>query len=55
MSIIWILMVLLSVISSMFLGTGEAVSKAALDGAAAAVQLCLSMAGILCAGVASWK
>lgn len=48
MSIIWILMVLLSVISSMFLGTGDAVSKAALDGAAAAVQLCLSMAGILC-------
>lgn len=48
MSIIWVLMVLLSVVSSFFLGTGDAVSKAALDGAAAAVQLCLSMAGILC-------
>jgi spore maturation protein A len=48
MSVIWVLMVLLSVVSSFFLGTGDAVSKAALDGAAAAVQLCLSMAGILC-------
>ena len=48
MSLIWVFMIVLSVVSSFFLGTGEAVSKAALDGAAAAVQLCLSMAGILC-------
>lgn len=48
MSLIWVFMIVLSVVSSFFLGTGEQVSKAALDGAAAAVQLCLSMAGILC-------
>ncbi|MBQ1351609.1 MAG: spore maturation protein A [Oscillospiraceae bacterium] len=48
MSFIWVFMILLSVGSSFFFGTGEQVSKAALEGAAEAVQLCLSMAGILC-------
>ena len=48
MSYIWTGMVLLSVICGLITGRGDAVAAAALEGAAAAVQLCLSMAGILC-------
>ena len=48
MSVIWTGMVALSVVCSLWLGTGPAVAAAALEGAAAAVELCLSMAGVLC-------
>ena len=48
MSAIWSGMILISVLFGAAVGRGEAVAAAALEGAAAAVQLCLSMAGVLC-------
>ena len=48
MAIIWTGMVLLSVIFGIARGTIGAVGSAAMDGAAAAVELCLSMAGVMC-------
>ena len=48
MAIIWTGMVVVSVIFGMFSGQMDAVSQAALTGAGSAVQLCLSMAGVLC-------
>ena len=48
MSVIWTGMVAMSVVCALHLGSGPAVAAAALDGAAAAVELCLSMAGVLC-------
>lgn len=41
-------MVVVSVIFGLFSGQMDAVSQAALTGAGSAVQLCLSMAGVLC-------
>lgn len=48
MAIIWTGMVLLSVIFGAARGTIDAVGAAAMEGAAAAVELCLSMAGVMC-------
>ncbi|MBR3704425.1 MAG: spore maturation protein A [Oscillospiraceae bacterium] len=48
MAIIWTGMVLLSVIFGAMRGTIDAVGAAAMEGAAAAVELCLSMAGVMC-------
>lgn len=48
MAYIWTGMVLLSIICGSILGNGNAVAGAALEGAAAAVKLCISMAGVLC-------
>lgn len=48
MAVIWTGMVLLSVIFGIAFGTIDAVGSAAMEGAAAAVDLCLSMAGIMC-------
>ena len=48
MSIIWTGMVLVSILCGLVTGRGPAVATAALDGAAAAVELCLSLAGVLC-------
>lgn len=48
MSVIWSSMVVLSVFCGLATGRGPAVAAAAMEGAAAAVELCLSMAGILC-------
>ena len=48
MSIIWTGMVLVSILCGLATGRGPAVATAALDGAAAAVELCLSVAGVLC-------
>ena len=50
MAMAWIFtaMVVLSVVFGFLRGTIGAVSAAALDGAAAAVELCLSMAGVMC-------
>ena len=48
MAWIWTGMVLLAVIFGGVRGTMDAVSAAAMDGARAAVELCLSMAGIMC-------
>ena len=47
MSIIWTGMVLVSILCGLATGRGPAVATAALDGAAAAVELCLSLAGVL--------
>ena len=48
MSIIWAGMVLVSILCGLATGRGPAVATAALDGAAGAVELCLSLAGVLC-------
>ena len=48
MSLIWTGMVLVSLLSGIWLGKGTEVAAAAMEGAAAGVELCLSMAGVLC-------
>ena len=48
MAWIWVGMVTASVLYGIPAGTISAVSSAALEGAAAAVELCLSMAGVIC-------
>ena len=48
MSVIWTLMIGASIVCGLLTGNGEAVASAALNGAAAGVELCLSMAGVLC-------
>lgn len=48
MSIIWTIMVTTSLVCGLLTGRGPQVAAAAMDGAAAAVQLCLTMAGVLC-------
>ena len=48
MSLIWTVMVGASVLCALATGNGPAVARGALDGAAAGVELCLSMMGVLC-------
>ena len=48
MTVIWTGMVVISILCGLATGHGPAVAAAALEGAAAAVELCLSMAGVLC-------
>lgn len=48
MAWVWSGMVIVSLLFGITHGTLDAVANAALDGADSAVQLCLSMAGILC-------
>ena len=48
MSVIWTGMVALSVLCGLATGRGDAVATAAVDGAKAAVELCLSIGGLLC-------
>ena len=48
MAVIWTGMVAVSILCGLATGNGPAVAAAAMDGAAAAVELCLSMAGMLC-------
>ena len=48
MSVIWTVMVGVSILCGLLTGRAEAVASAALEGAAAGVDLCLSMAGVLC-------
>lgn len=48
MSLIWTAMVGAAVLCGLATGNGPAVAKGALDGAAAGVELCLSMLGVLC-------
>lgn len=48
MSIIWVIMVSLSIFCGLISGRGSQVAAAALTGAASGVELCLSMAGALC-------
>ena len=48
MAVIWTGMVTISVVCGLATGRGPEVAAAAMEGAAAAVELCLSMAGVLC-------
>ncbi len=48
MTVIWIGMVTASILCGLGTGRGEAVARAAMEGAQGAVELCLSMAGVLC-------
>ncbi len=48
MAYIWTGMVVVSILCSFKTGNSEAMAAAGLEGAAAAVQLCISMAGVLC-------
>ncbi len=48
MAVIWTVMVAASILCGLASGRGEAVAAAALEGAAAGVELCLTMAGALC-------
>lgn len=48
MSWIWTGMVVIALVCGLWTGNGEAVAGAAMEGAAAGVELCLSMAGVLC-------
>ena len=48
MSVIWTGMVAVSVVYGLWAGNGSAVAAAAVEGAAAAVELCLTMAGVMC-------
>lgn len=47
MTVIWTGMVVVSILCGLATGNGPAVAAAAMEGAAAAVELCLSMAGVL--------
>ena len=48
MSVIWTGMVAASLVYGLFAGNGPAVAAAAVEGAAAAVELCITMAGVMC-------
>ncbi len=48
MTVIWTGMVVISVLCGLATGRGAAVASAAIEGAGAAVELCLSIAGMLC-------
>ncbi len=48
MSLIWTTMVGAAILCGLVTGKGPEVAKGALDGAAAGVELCLSMMGVLC-------
>ena len=48
MSVIWTVMVGAAILCGLATGNGPAVAKGALDGAAAGVELCISMMGVLC-------
>lgn len=48
MAAIWTGMVVISILCGLATGNGPAVGAAALEGAGAAVELCLAMAGVLC-------
>ena len=48
MSMLWTGMVVISVVCGLVTGRGSAVAAAAASGAGAAVEVCISMAGVLC-------
>lgn len=48
MSVVWVGMITISLLCGLVTGNGEAVASAAVTGAADAVQLCISMAGLMC-------
>ena len=48
MSVVWVGMVLIALVCGLVTGRTDAVAAAAVSGAADAVELCISMAGLLC-------
>lgn len=48
MSAVWVGMLVVSILCGLFTGHGEAVASAAVTGAADAVQLSISLAGLMC-------
>jgi spore maturation protein A len=48
MSYIWVCMILISIVCGLLTGNGPAVAAGALEGAKAGIDLCISMAGMLC-------
>ena len=48
MSVIWTGMVVISLVYGTLAGNGAAVAAGAVEGAAAAVELCITMAGVMC-------
>jgi len=48
MAYIWVIMVAVAVVMGLLTGRIDQVTTAALDGAKAAVELCLSLAGVMC-------
>ena len=48
MSVLWVGMIVVAILCAIFTGRTDAVAAAAVTGAADAVQLCISMAGMLC-------
>lgn len=48
MSALWVGMVVIALVCGLATGNGQAVAAAAVTGAADAVELCVSMAGLLC-------
>lgn len=48
MSLIWVGMVLFAIICGLLTGNSAAVASGAMEGARAGIELCISMAGILC-------
>lgn len=48
LSIIWVIFVVFSILFGAYSGNAAAVGNAALEGAQAAVELCLSIGGIIC-------
>ena len=48
MSVLWVGMILVAILCALATGRTDAVAAAAVTGAADAVQLCISMAGMLC-------
>lgn len=48
MTVIWVGMVVASLLAGLATGRGEAVARSAMEGAQGAIELCLSMAGVLC-------
>ena len=48
MAVIWTGMVVVSILCALAQGNGPQAAAAAMEGAGAAVELCLSMAGVLC-------
>lgn len=48
MSALWVGMIVVSLVCGLLTGNGEAVGAAAVSGAAQGVELCITMAGVLC-------
>lgn len=48
LSILWVILLLLSVLGGLFLGDGDSLTAAALEGAESGIRLCISLGGSMC-------